>query len=223
MPSRLRPTARVASDAILVGDPGRALLLAQELLEQPKMSNHARGLWGYSGETPAGHGLTIQATGMGGPSAAIVLAELAKLGVRRAIRVGTCTALAPDVGAGELVLAAEAVAGGGSATAYGVALGEAVLPDPALLEALRDRLGEAARPVRVASLDADPVDPGASHEGAAAADMQTVAVLARGLELGVAAAALLIVSEAGATHLDDEVLESVSRRAGTAAGSALST
>ena len=40
--------------AILVGDPGRALLLAQELLEQPKMSNHARGLWGYSGATPEG-------------------------------------------------------------------------------------------------------------------------------------------------------------------------
>ena len=40
-----------AADAILVGDPGRALLLAQELLEQPKMSNHARGLWGYSGQT----------------------------------------------------------------------------------------------------------------------------------------------------------------------------
>ena len=49
MPPRLRPTAPIAADAVLVGDPGRALLLAQELLEEPKMSNHARGLWGYSG------------------------------------------------------------------------------------------------------------------------------------------------------------------------------
>ena len=49
VPSRLRPTAPIAADAILVGDPGRALLLAQELLEEPKMSNHARGLWGYTG------------------------------------------------------------------------------------------------------------------------------------------------------------------------------
>ena len=49
VPARLRPTAPIAADAILVGDPGRALLLAQELLEEPKMSNHARGLWGYSG------------------------------------------------------------------------------------------------------------------------------------------------------------------------------
>jgi len=54
VPTRLRPTAPIAADAILVGDPGRALLLAQELLEQPKMSNHARGLWGYSGATPDG-------------------------------------------------------------------------------------------------------------------------------------------------------------------------
>ena len=46
------------------------------------MSNHARGLWGYSGRTPAGAELTIQATGMGGPSAAVVLADLAELGVR---------------------------------------------------------------------------------------------------------------------------------------------
>ena len=29
-------------------------MLAQELLEQPKMSNHARGLWGYTGAAPAG-------------------------------------------------------------------------------------------------------------------------------------------------------------------------
>ncbi len=56
--------------------------------EKPLMSNHNRGLWGYTGETPEGRPLTVQSTGMGGPSAAIVLHELAELGVRRAIRVG---------------------------------------------------------------------------------------------------------------------------------------
>ena len=224
MPSRLRPTAPVAPDAILVGDPGRALLLAQELLEQPRMSNHARGLWGYSGETQAGRGLTIQATGMGGPSAAIVLADLAKLGVRRAIRVGTCTALAQETEAGELVVVHEALAGGGSAAAYGVELGTSVLPDPELFERLRESLGEEVRPVRIASLDAHPVDPVSAGEGAAAADLQTVAVLARSRELGVAAAAVLIVSEAeSGRRLGDEALESASKRAGAAAAAALST
>src|ERR1044072_2996204 len=102
MPKRLRPTGSFAADAVLVGAPGRALLLAQELLEQPKMSNHARGLWGYYGSTPGGEALTIQSTGMGGPSAALVLAALAELGVRRAVRVGTCVGLASSHSLGDL-------------------------------------------------------------------------------------------------------------------------
>ena len=44
------------------------------------MFNHHRGLWGYTGTAPDGEPLTIQATGMGGPSAAIVLTELIALG-----------------------------------------------------------------------------------------------------------------------------------------------
>src|ERR1700759_3579540 len=84
VPRRLRPTAEIHSEAILVGDPGRAMALAQVLTEQPKMSNHARGLWGYSGTTAEGHDLTVQATGMGCPSAALVLSALAALGGRRA-------------------------------------------------------------------------------------------------------------------------------------------
>src|SRR4249919_2692732 len=102
-PARLRPTAPIAAEAILVGDPGRALMLAQELLAEPKMSNHARGLWGYTGTTEAGRELTIQATGMGGPSAALVLADLTELGVRRAIRVGTCVAIEPQPEPGDLL------------------------------------------------------------------------------------------------------------------------
>ena len=58
------------------------------------MFNHHRGLWGYTGVAEDGAPLTIQATGMGGPSAAIVLGELISLGARRAIRVGTCGAIA---------------------------------------------------------------------------------------------------------------------------------
>ena len=80
-PIHLRPTAPLADRVLLPGDPGRALLLAQELLTEPKMFNHHRGLWGYTGAAADGEPLTIQATGMGGPSAAIVLEELFDLGV----------------------------------------------------------------------------------------------------------------------------------------------
>ncbi len=224
MPARLRPSTPLASDAILVGDPGRSLLLAQELLEKPRMSNHARGLWGYSGRTPADRELTIQATGMGGPSAALVLADLAELGVRRAVRVGTCAGLEPASRPGELLLVAEALAAGGSAAAFGVAGREAVLPDPVLLERLQDELGGEARAATVASFDALPVDAAAAPPAAAAADMQTVAVLARGRQLGIAVAAVLIVSEGGGhVALADEPLEAAAKSAGRAASSVFST
>jgi len=220
MPSRLRPTASVAADAILVGDPGRALLLAQELLEQPKMSNHARGLWGYSGQTPAGRSLSIQATGMGGPSAALVLADLAELGVRRAIRVGTCVAIEPQPEPGDLltVVEAHAWAGGGA--------GAAVLPDPGLTARLREELGEGARAAIVASLDA--LHHGGEAERAPyaervdAADMQTATLFAGAGDLGLALAAVLVVAEsAGGDQADDEQVEVAAKAGGAAAVAAL--
>jgi len=197
MPARLRPTAPVAADAVLVGDPGRALLLAQELLEQPKMSNHARGLWGYSGRTRAGAELTIQSTGMGGPSAAIVLDDLAKLGVRRAVRVGTCTGLVPEARPGVLLLVEAAIAAGGSAASFGLAPGDSVPPDPELLARLRGELPE-VQVAQVASFDALRTDPPPSATeavGVQAADLQTVTLFARARERDVAIAAVLIVAE----------------------------
>lgn len=216
MPARLRPTAPIAPDAILVGDPGRALILAQELLVQPKMSNHARGLWGYGGETEGGKALTIQATGMGGPSASVVLADLAELGVRRAVRIGTCTALDERSQPGELVVIEEAH--------Y---LGEpeaAVLPDTELTKALAEQLRGACRRGAVASLDSLH-RPGAEEPPAAGevADMQTATLLKGGVELNVAVAAVLVVAE-GPNHQspDDEVVEEAAKRAGRAAATVVS-
>src|SRR5437763_10149771 len=96
-PIHLQPTAGLSERVLLPGDPGRALLLAQALLSEPKMFNHHRGLWGYTGAAADGEPLTIQATGMGGPSAAIVVRELVDLGARRLVRVGTCGSLVPDL------------------------------------------------------------------------------------------------------------------------------
>jgi uridine phosphorylase len=221
MPARLRPKAAVAADAILVGDPGRSLLLAQELLVEPRMSNHARGLWGYSGRTKNGHELTIQATGIGGPSAAAVLADLAELGVRRAVRVGTCAG-SDAAACGELLLVDAAIGCGGSAASFGLAPGGAVEPDPELRQRLGRELDGEARAARIASFDAMPADPGELPDGAVAADMQTAAVLARAQELQIAAAAVLIVSEAHRETIADELLESAAKRAGQAAAKALS-
>jgi uridine phosphorylase len=130
----LRPTATLAERVLLPGDPGRALALAQLLLERPLMFNHHRGLWGYTGMAADGQPLSVQSTGMGGPSAAIVLHELISLGVRRAIRVGTCGALSTALGLGELVLAREAIAADGTSAALGA--GELTHADPILTDAL---------------------------------------------------------------------------------------
>ncbi len=184
------------------------------------MSNHARGLWGYTGAASE-RDLTIQATGMGGPSAAIVLDDLAELGVRRAVRVGTCVGVESDPGPGDLLAVLEAHAWGGGGT------GEPVLPDTDMTARLREELGGAARPAVVASLDvlhqsgvaespryADRVD---------VADMQTATLLARAEALGVAIAATLIVAEsASGEQADDEQLEAATKHAGTAARGVLS-
>ena len=214
MPARLRPTAPIAASAILVGDPGRALMLAQVLLEQPKMSNHARGLWGYGGRTPDGKELTIQATGMGGPSASVVLSDLAELGVRRAIRIGTCTSLG-ELELGDLVVVREAHEARGAFASSEAT--KAPRPDAGLTEALRERLPEAhygsvlsldslLRPER--DLPSTLVD---------VADMQTAALLTTAEDLKVAAAAVLVVTErSDSGQLRDEELEETAKQAATA-------
>lgn len=216
MPARLRPTAPIAAEAILVGDPGRALMLAQELLVEPKMSNHARGLWGYTGSTEERRQLTIQATGMGGPSAAVVLADLAELGVRRAVRIGTCTSLA-GLEPGELLLVSEARGALVSPEAT-----NAPRPDRELTEGLAAALREAHQGA-VISLDTLYLpERDLPSLLAEAADMQTAALFATAAELGLAAAAVLVVTEkSDAGQLRDDELEAAAKRAGHAAAAVL--
>jgi uridine phosphorylase len=159
---------------------------------------------------------------MGGPSAAIVLADLNKLGVRRAIRVGTCSGIPGRAELGELLLPAEAVAAVGSAASFGHAPGAAVLPDPGLYGLLAEELAGEGRTAPVASFDTLHGDPASAPAAVVAADMQTVAVFGRGADLGMAVAAVLIVSKAENEVLEDEALERASVRAGQAAAKALS-
>jgi uridine phosphorylase len=222
VPLRLRPTAPIAAEAILVGDPGRALLLAQELLEEPKMSNHARGLWAYFGTTAAGSELTIHATGMGGPSAALVLGDLAELGVRRAVRVGTCVGTDPSGALGDLLVVREAIAQGGSAASFGAEPGTAIAPDTELTGRLQSELEGEGKLVTAMSVDAHPANH-APVAGIAAIDMQTAPLLARAASLEIKLTGLLIVVEtAGAVSLATEPLEELERKAGRAAAAALS-
>ena len=228
MSLHLRPTAAIAADALLPGDPGRALALAQALLTEPRMSNHHRGLWGYTGVTEQGLELTIQSTGLGGPSAAIVLAELAGHGVRRAIRLGTCTALpgGPPPGTGVLAEAALAVEGSSRA----LAPGGVARPDPGLHAALRAAAGDRLSiEATVASVDVVSPAPGLEPagdgglDGARAVEMSTATLFALGPRLGVAVASALVVADSrpGSDPLADPELERASAELAGAAARAL--
>jgi DeoD family purine-nucleoside phosphorylase len=232
-PIHLRPTAELAERVLLPGDPGRALMLAQTLLERPLMFNHHRGLWGYTGRAHDGEPLTIQSTGMGGPSAAIVLHELIALGARRAVRVGTCGALAPTLRLGEIVIASDAIVADGTSAVLGA--GPRTHADPTLTSALAATLaGVPGRRAHVATIVSTDVfyeegsDRGRAWRaaGAAAVEMEASTLFALGSSAGVPVACVLAVSDvfdaAGQrVRLDDGALSRAAEAMGRAAAQAL--
>jgi uridine phosphorylase len=147
------------------------------------MFNHHRGLWGYSGIALDGAPLTVQSTGIGGPSAAIVVAELHALGLRRAVRIGRAWAVDGTLRAGELVAATAVLAGDGTSRALGA--GARIEPDTALTAALRgDRSGV------LASADVEQAD---AAWDALAFDLESAAVLAAAARVGIPAACLVAI------------------------------
>jgi DeoD family purine-nucleoside phosphorylase len=221
----LVPHADVAERVLLPGDPGRALRLAQLLLTPPKMLNHNRGLWGYTGAGPDGEPLTIQSTGMGGPSAAIVVEELIRLGARRLVRVGTCGAIADGVALGEIVVGSGVLAEDGTSRALGH--GGTLRPDPELHAALLGAANGAREGLVVSSdLFYDP-DPGRYDRWAAAGalvvEMEFATLVAVAERRGVAAACVLVVSDeiAAGSRIGSEALEDGERELGRIAAAAL--
>lgn len=205
MPAYLRPCGEFSETAILTGDPARAMALAQSLTDQPAMANHARGLWGYHGQTASGNALNVQATGIGGPSALAVLADLADLGVKRAVRVGACVAVSPALAAGTIVVA-EGTKGPGGAFAG----------NPGMTARL-----EPAAPRVVIGVTPDL--PGMTPpEGVDAFDTQTAALFGAAGPVRIEVAAIVVVSEAAdGTVLTDEELDGACVRAALAAEAVL--
>jgi uridine phosphorylase len=227
----LHPTAPLAERVLLPGDPGRALALAQLLLSAPKMFNHNRGLWGYTGAAADGELLTIQATGMGGPSAAIVFEELIALGARRAIRVGTCGALERTLALGDLVIAREAICADGASRALGAR--ERVAADANLTDALT-LSAPSARVGAIVSVDlfyerSQPDTSGKrprSREDALAIEMEAAALFAVGASADVPVACVLAVTDTFDAHgvrtrIDEHGLHAAAARLGRAALAAL--
>jgi DeoD family purine-nucleoside phosphorylase len=196
VPIHLKPQLELAERVLLPGDPHRALAVAQAVLETPRMFNHHRGLWGYTGIAADGAPLTVQSTGMGGPSAAIVVQELIMLGARTFLRIGTCGALDGTLAIGELVTAERALSDDGASAALG-AEGD-VMPDPALTDAAAAAAG--GRRVTAASTDlfydrrSDRTETWL-RRGAAVVEMEAAALFQLAALHGAAAGCLLGVTD----------------------------
>ena len=108
MPIHLRAEPGDYAPAVLCpGDPLRAEHIARTFFDGARQVNGERGLLGFTG-TFEGSPISVQTSGMGGPSAAIVYEELAQLGARRIVRVGTCGGLQPTMAMADLVVAVAA-------------------------------------------------------------------------------------------------------------------
>ena len=106
----------IAESVLLPGDPRRARYIAENFLEDAKLVTEERGMLGYTGAY-RGRPVSVQTTGMGCPSAAIVTEELIGLGARNLLRVGTCGGYHPEMKLGDLVIATAATPADGTVSA----------------------------------------------------------------------------------------------------------
>jgi len=101
---------------ILPGDPKRCAKIAQ-YFDDPVLVADNREYITYTG-TVDGVKVSVTSTGIGGPSAAIALEELANCGADTFIRVGTCGGMQEEVLSGDLVIASGAIRMDGASREY---------------------------------------------------------------------------------------------------------
>ena len=118
MPIHLRAQpGEVAPYVLLPGDPNRAKYIANTFLENAKLYTEHRGMLGYTGFYK-GIRVSVQTSMMGCPSAAIACEELAMLGAKVIIRVGTCGGVSPNLKPADLVIAQASLARDGTTRQY---------------------------------------------------------------------------------------------------------
>lgn len=204
----------VGESAVLVGDRGR-VLLAAEILDDAQILNEDRGLTTTTGFYN-GTRITVSAFGMGAPIAAVVMHELAMLGVKRFVRLGTAMNIG-EARLGEFVVAHGAIRGESTSTSY-LPLEFPAVPDFSLtreLETAGRASGVATRSGLYATYDGfytEMFDTGTGSRpiaeryaslagwGVIAVDMETSALFVAARALGVAAGSLCLASVEGVTN-----------------------
>ncbi len=98
----------IAPVVLMPGDPLRAKYIAENFLEDAKLVNKVRNMFGYTG-TYKGKKVTVFASGMGIPSIGIYSYELYKFyNVEKIIRIGTSGSFSPDIKLLDVVLSSGA-------------------------------------------------------------------------------------------------------------------
>lgn len=135
-PYHIRLTKKdVGRIAFLPGDPGRVPKIAERFQGARDLGSH-REYATYSGRV-GGEKVLAMSTGIGGPAAAIAIEELARLGVKVMIRVGTCGAISGDAPVGSVIIADSAVRMDGTSAQY-VTPGYPAAATPGVVMALQE-------------------------------------------------------------------------------------
>jgi len=113
--TRLLP-GDVGEDVFLCGDPARVERISKEWSHRKEVCN-LREYRIVVGELD-GRRMTAASTGIGAPSTAILVEELAKVGARNLIRIGNSGGLDPNLGLGDLVITTGAVRDDGTSRSY---------------------------------------------------------------------------------------------------------
>nr|WP_092071515.1 uridine phosphorylase [Dendrosporobacter quercicolus]NSL49333.1 uridine phosphorylase [Dendrosporobacter quercicolus DSM 1736]SDM27102.1 uridine phosphorylase [Dendrosporobacter quercicolus] len=109
-------SAQIGKYVFLPGDPDRSKLIAS-YLDRAELSASKREFTTYTGWLD-GTKVSATSTGIGGPSAAIAMEELVKLGAHTFIRVGTCGAIQEDLEPGTLIIPTAAIRKEGTSREY---------------------------------------------------------------------------------------------------------
>ena len=205
-----------AESVLLPGDPLRAKYIAKNFFEEARLVTEERGLLGYTG-TYKGKPVSVQATGMGCPSAAIVTEEMIQLGAKNLLRVGTCGGYSGEMSLGDLIVATSATPQDGTVSSLtrGVPYAPAAHFD--LVHAAHHAAESAGRrtfvgPIVSSDLFYDPTEDPAklwSGLGVLAVEMEAAAIFTIAAMHGVRAGCLLTVSDtigAEVVRISDEEL-----------------
>ncbi len=224
-----------AGFALLTGDPGRVEGIARRL-EQPSFVAQNREYTTWAAKLN-GQRLLITSHGIGGPSTAICVEELARCGVHTLIRIGTCGGMHLDVLGGDLVIATAAIRQEGTSREY-LPLEFPAVADLDVTNALVNAACSAGRRVHAGvvqckdsfygqhSPDASPIAPRLQYQwqawckgGCLASEMESAALFIVGASLGLRTGCVLNTvwnQERAAAGLDNPRSEDTSAAIDTA-------